>query len=184
MFNTTPFKKSQNIVGSTPFASPSFTSLGSSFKRKRDQIERIDRPKAFSNPIITTIIKDGILAVTNHDEILLSKVFTSGDILLLKKVIGKPSNLSLFHEAHKGSNRTTNIAWPLSPLESLDDAFDIGKTFNSSTDLISCSKNGVLILLNITADGVVNATEHKVLLGEESERVTSICHAGNESVLF
>ncbi len=175
--NSTPHKRSSNA--SVPFSSPTFSTLGSSFKRKRDQIERSDAKPVVQN-FVAVVQRSGELAVIESaHEVLFTKLFPTGDIVMLKRLANSYCNLCFYHDASKAASpKVSNIAWPQKHLEAMENVFDIGKGFDLSTDLVACSKQGSLILINIAADGAVSATEHKVLLSEEGERITSICHAG------
>ncbi len=128
---------------------------------------------------ISRVSKNDELGMNDVDDILSTRLFSTGDVVLLKKQSNTYCNLTFYPEAHKSNeSKVISIAWPQSDVEAMENVFDIGRGTVDSTDLVACSRDGTLILVHITPDGSIQATEHKVMLNEERERVTAICHAG------
>ena len=49
---------------------------------------------------------------------------------------------------------------------------------SDSTDIISCTSDGSIILLNVSIEGTQTILTHKLQLKNENEQISTICHAG------
>lgn len=52
---------------------------------------------------------------------------------------------------------------------------------SDSIDIISCSHDGAILLINVPGAGTQVSLSHRIRLRTEDERITTVCHAGNPS---
>jgi len=60
---------------------------------------------------------------------------------------------------------------------------ELGVGPSDTSDIVSCTHDGTIILVNIAQNGTQISLSHKLHFKSEDEYITSICHAGNVLVL-
>lgn len=93
-------------------------------------------------------------------------------------------SISIFANIHKPSIKLlASISSPKPFFNRLKTFVDGKRGTNNSLDVVLCSAEGHLLMVNAALDGTVFSTEHHVSLSQEEERVTALSYTGKVLLL-
>jgi hypothetical protein len=105
-------------------------------------------------------------------------IFPSGDFLVFDK------NESTLHHEILNSNGSLLTKFTTNHDLSHDFHFESCRLDHKTVDLVFCSTKGKLILFKLGPSNENSMSEHNILLSEDDEEITALCHFGFKFVIF
>jgi hypothetical protein len=165
---STPYSKAR--VQTTGSVSMSFGQQ-SALKRKREYLQ--SDTDASSNSL-KFLRKEASVATSDAERVPVGRLYGFGQLLLQNeehRPILVPSVARLQHQQSDGVQLSTPL--------NFHDTVECGAGPSDSVDIVSCSRDGNIVLVNVPAGGGTQiALSHKLGLRTEDERITTVCHAG------
>jgi hypothetical protein len=165
---STPYSKAR--VQTTGSVSMSFGQQ-SALKRKREYLQ--SDTDASSNSL-KFLRKEASVATSDAERVPVGRLYGFGQLLLQNEEHRPILVPSVARLQHQQSDRV-QLSTPLN----FHDTVECGAGPSDSVDIVSCSRDGNIVLVNVPAGGGTQiALSHKLGLRTEDERITTVCHAG------